>query len=231
MLRLAALSALVAMTGCVDTGDEGMIIRNVTAVSGDSCAFSGSPDQPFLAHGVVSSYSPVGYLFTPLIQSRVIADNDQQLQRTIQLRSANVRLVEKARSVNDGAPTQSEATRGEFSTLFAGALPPGGSVNVGFDLIPPHILRTLIPAATTDRVSVQLVATVTVVGDFTGDEITSTPFQFPVTVCNDCIVVDNGACPMTLGSPRAGNACNPYQDGIVDCCRDDANNLICPGSQ
>jgi hypothetical protein len=53
-----------------------------------------------------------------------------------------------------------------------------------------------------------------------------------VTVCNNtqglCVVVDNGVCPFT-GTPRTGNACNIFQDGVVDCCRDaTTNNLICP---
>ena len=45
---------------------------------------------------------------------------------------------------------------------------------------------------------------------------------------NDCVIVDQGTCADFMGTARTGNACNPFQDGPVDCCTDDAGALVCP---
>jgi hypothetical protein len=39
-------------------------------------------------------------------------------------------------------------------------------------------------------------------------------------------------CPLPIGSqPRMGNACNPAQDGTVDCCTDPTTMaLTCPAT-
>jgi hypothetical protein len=48
-----------------------------------------------------------------------------------------------------------------------------------------------------------------------------------VTVCSDCIINDLGACG-TKAAQNLGDPCNPYQDGIVDCCDTAGGGLICP---
>jgi hypothetical protein len=69
-------------------------------------------------------------------------------------------------------------------------------------------------------------------GDFYGEEIESENFTYPVTVCSDCVV--GGifpACPVpATATVRTGNPCNPFQDGIVDCC-DTGAGLLCPATQ
>ena len=96
MLRLTTLTAVLALTACAETGDEGMIVLNNTAVT-DTCSLSGAPSQPFIAHGQIWAKSPNGYFLTPLIQSRVTsADSVDDTQRTIFLSGANVSLEVKA---------------------------------------------------------------------------------------------------------------------------------------
>lgn len=240
MLRLASLTSalLLAVTsvGCANQGDEGMTVINNTAVSGTSCVLTGSPDQPFKSHGLIYALSPLGYTLTPLISSRVQMGtevNADDLQKTIFLRGADVTLTLKAVSVeNNGSftVTQKDTVVDQFGVLFAGSLPPAGSVNVGFEVIPPATLRTILGmAGATSGVNAEVLASVVVRGDLGGNEITSNTFEYPISVCTDCVVVNNGACPMT-GTPRTGDACNPFQDGTVDCCTDASNNLICPAS-
>jgi hypothetical protein len=213
-----------------------MTVINNTAVEGNSCTLSGSPDQPFKSHGLIWAYSPLGYQMTPLISSRVqvgMEEMPDDLQRTIFLRGADVTLTLKAVSVeNNGAftVTQKDTVVDQFGVLFAGSLPPAGSVNIAFEVISPSTLRNILGmAGATSGVSAEVLASVVIRGDLGGDEITSNTFEYPISVCTDCVVVNNGACPMT-GTPRTGDACNPFQDGIVDCCTDASNNLICPAS-
>src|ERR1043165_5095439 len=238
MLRLTTLTAVLALAACAGTGDEGMIVLNNTAVA-SSCTLSGATTQPFIAHGQIFAKSPNGYFLTPLIESRVeSADSVDDTQRTIFLTGANVSLEVKAVSIEhaDGSFANGPAitlNTPQFSALFSGSLPPAGSVNVGFAVIPPQALRQILTssgAGATDKMTAEVLATVNILGTLGGDSLESSPFQFPVAVCNNCVVVDNGACPMNIAAPRTGNACNVYQDGIVDCCHDASNNLVCPGS-
>jgi hypothetical protein len=238
MLRLATLTSALLLLGCADQGDEGMTVINNTAASG-SCVLSGATGQPFKSHGTIYALSPAGYLLTPLIQSRVTLGtelNADPLQKTIFLRGADVSLTLKAVSIETNGAytvTQPESNVGQFSVLFAGALPPGGSVNVGFEVITPAILRNILSASgvnlSTSDVNAEVLAEVTIRGDLGGDEVTSNPFQYPISVCTDCVVNNTGACPMT-GTPRSGDACNIFQDGVVDCCTDTAGALVCPAS-
>lgn len=242
MLRLATLASALLLVACADSGDEGMIVRNNTAVA-DTCTLTGEPGQPFKSRGTIYAFSPAGYLLTPLIESRIaLSVGDEQmvdpLQKTIQLRGADVSLTLKSVSVETNGSFNvqqlDQALGTPFSTLFAAPLPPNGSVNVGFEVIPPSLLREAIAASgadpNTSNINAEVLAQVTIRGELGGDELTSAPFHYPISVCNNCVVVDNGACPMNVAEVRIGDPCNVFQDGQVDCCRDEANNLICPGT-
>ena len=235
MLRLAALMP-IALVACVDNGDEGMYVVNNTAVT-TACALSGSPDQAFLGRGMIHYASPSAYVMTPLIQSRIASGESDvdEIQRTIQLRGADVTLTLKAVSVErDGqfTVTHPEADLTQFSVLFSGSLPPSGYVNSFVDIIPPATLRQVAQMSganvESEPFNAEVLAQVVIKGDINGDAIESAPYFYPVSVCNDCVVANLGACPLTV-SPRPGNACNPYQDGVVDCCVDASNRLVCPG--
>ncbi|MFL5307901.1 MAG: hypothetical protein ACJ8F1_21970, partial [Polyangia bacterium] len=58
-----------------------------------------------------------------------------------------------------------------------------------------------------------------------GRSLVSDPFNFPVEVCNGCLVGNVAPCPYKPAN--TGNACNPAQDDVVDCCTLNGN-LICP---
>jgi hypothetical protein len=229
MSRLVAIFYWpIALVACVDTGDEGMYVVNNTAISGTTCTLNGSLDQPFLSHGAIYSKSPLPYLFTPLIQSRIQSvDGVDDLSKTIQLSSADVKLTLKAMTIGT-TTTQSNTALPSFTSLFAGPLPPGGTVNVGFDLVPAGTIASLAAMGGAEF-SAEVLAEITVKGTLSGDEVTSQPYNFPVTVCTDCVVRNVGACPM-MGTPRTGNPCNPYQDGVVDCCDAGGGNLVCPAT-
>jgi hypothetical protein len=242
MLRLASLTSALLLTlmlvGCVSQGDEGMTVINNTAVSGDTCTLSGGEDQPFKSHGQIYALSPIGYTLTPLISSRVTLGtevNADPLQKTIFLRGADVTLTLKAISVETGGQftvTQKDTVVEQFGVLFAGSLPPSGSVNVAFEVIPPATLRSILGMAgapSTSGVTAEVVASVVVRGDLGGDEVKSNTFEYPISVCTDCVINVTGNCP-AAGTPRTGDACNMFQDGIVDCCVAPDNTLTCPAS-
>jgi hypothetical protein len=65
----------------------------------------------------------------------------------------------------------------------------------------------------------------TIHGDLGGDEVSASPFHFPISVCTDCVVNIVGACP--AAGTQTGNPCNVFQDGVVDCCTS-GSQLVCP---
>ena len=238
MLRVATLA--LALGACLaKTGDEGMYVLNNTAVSGTTCALNGTSTQAFLPRGEIYAQSPSAYLMTPLVQSKLsmpMMGEDPTL-KTIQLRSADVTLTLKSLSVQhtDGTftSTQPNSMLTQFTSLFSGALPPGGSVNVAFDAIPPAVLYQVVQSSganlMTERLNAEVLAEVTVKGTLGGDDLSAAPFYYPISVCNDCVVNIVGTCPVTT-TVMAGNPCNKYQDGTVDCCLSATNSLVCPAT-
>ena len=232
MLLLSSLGACVA-----DNGDEGIFITKNVAV-GDACSFDASESSPFLAHGTFSIHSNASYQLHPQMKSRVVAGAGQTDARTIILRGARVELDFADTSLFSASELTDLRSQGitRFETLFTAPLPPGGIADGDVDLIPVSVLDRIIAkrpevlgtGAASFRTEV--IARVTVFGDMSGSEVTSQEFQYPVTICNDCVANVLGTCPLPTGTTvRQGNACNPYQDGVVDCCAS-GNDVICPAT-
>jgi hypothetical protein len=221
---LTISAAALALGGCPanNNGDAPMVVLNNSAVTQGSttCTLSGDPNQPFTSQGVISTLSPVPYLLTPLIESRITALAGQESQRTISLQGADVTL-----SSSVALPSTS------FQSLASGFLAPnGGTTNVTINLVPVDDITAIANTLGTNPGSVEVVASVTLFGLLGGDRVDAVLFQYGVTVCNNCVVFDNGACPLTVTTARLGNPCNVFQDGNVDCCRDGNNALVCPGT-
>jgi len=51
-----------------------------------------------------------------------------------------------------------------------------------------------------------------------------------VTICNDCVLQNIGTCGMVTPM-GAANPCNPFQDGVLDCCTVMGTSTVqCPAS-
>ncbi|MBA3452414.1 MAG: hypothetical protein H0T42_04880 [Deltaproteobacteria bacterium] len=243
LFSIPALGALftAALGGCAaDNGDEGIFITS-NVVPGEGCALVASAGEPFLSHGTFSVFSRSGYEFHPQMKSRIIATATQIDARTIIMEGARVTLTFPDESVFSAAQQDDLRSRGvmRFSSLFSAPLPPNGGLADGsFDIITTALLDELVaakgagilaPGAPSFRAEV--VATVVVYGDMSGEEVTSQEFQYPVTICNDCVVNVLGSCPLPAGTTlvNEGNSCNPYQDGVADCCRM-GDDVVCPAT-
>lgn len=228
MILAAALGACVA-----DNGDEGIfILKNVAP--GDECVFDANESSPFIAHGTWSVLSPSGYRFHPQMRSRITALAGEEDQRTVITRGArvNIEITDPTLAGQlDLARLQAEGVT-RFESLFSAPIAPnGGITDAGFDLMTRRLIDEI--AAVRPEIGTgeavfrtELIATAVVYGDMSGSEVTSQEFRFPVTLCNDCVVNVVGTCPVT-GSPRPGNPCNAFQDGVVDCCTSDGD-VYCP---
>ena len=211
-----------------DTGDESMFLSKNVA-PGDGCIFTATATELFNPHGAYSLFARRGYDLFPQVVSTISATETTVEQRTIQIRGARVDLaMADGSAVN--APTH-------FESLFAAPVPPNGGLADGaFELIPTSFAAAVAAAnnitpATTSVFKAEVIAKVVLFGDLTGTEVLSQEFQYPVTLCNDCVTNIVGTCPLpsTAVVTNVGNSCNPYQDGYVDCCSS-GNNVICPAT-
>jgi hypothetical protein len=245
MLRLFILLCVVA--GCAaDEYGSFVILNNQAPPSGDVCAFTADENNAFITRGQLSTSVPSSYLLTPLFASRIKADMGKELQRTVALHGARIDLTVGPILTIEGGVTstieidptdpelgQSVAGVTKFQTLFSAALPPNGFSAASFDLVPAQVVDLVVARAQpsiTRAIHAQVVANVVAFGDLQGTEIVGDPFQYPVTICSDCVVSNLGLCSdIPLGDTgRAGNPCNPFQDGALDCCIGSAGQAVCP---
>jgi hypothetical protein len=234
VVPVVGFALVVWLGGCTsDSGDGGIIVlKNVRADS--SCNVNASETETGLSHGSLELLSPGGYLFIAQMRSRITALSGQEDQRTIIISGANVDIAFPNSSLFSEAELAElrAANLLRFKTLFSAALRPnGGLTDAGFELIPGELVERVAAKLGTSPARIQVVATFTIEGDMSGAEVTSQPFSFPVTLGRGAVFNNAGACPLAndFGMPRTGYACNPAQDGIVDCCSiGDGETLRCP---
>lgn len=241
MHRLLLLT--LATAACVaDSGDEAFVVLN-NITPDENCGVSAMAGGEFTPRGTIYLGSPQPYTLTPLIESRITATATNTSQRTVALQGARVDLAIEAVTVTNGdavervefSESEISALQAEgslrFTSLFSAPLEPGGLTATQFDIVSVGALAAVRAktAGMTGVVRAQFVATSTVYGLLGDDEVEGVPFVYPVTGCTDCIVnVVAQSCPAPLGTQvRAGNGCNVFQDGVVDCCLG-PNGLICP---
>lgn len=229
MLRtLTTLVPTVALAACVanDNSDSPMVVLQNSAIPPGqlTCTFlTTGVATPLLPFGVISTASTNPYLLAPLIQSRITAAAGQELQRTILIEGADVTLT-----VASPAGITLTGADGAFQSLFSGSVAPNmGTTQEIMQLIPASAIATIAASAGTTAFHAQVVANVKVFGTLAGDRVESLPFQYGVTVCNDCIINNLGACP-AAGTIRIGDPCNIFQDSPVDCCTEASGSLTCP---
>ncbi len=228
MHRLTLLLVVVTASACADSGDEGFFIRN-NIKAGEGCAVT--PGGAFLSRGTMALGASTPYTLTPEIVSRITATQDNQNQRTVALRGARVELSVEGMTVNGESAAPPSLTNSKFTSLFSASLSPEGATTASFDAVSTAAINELSEKAPAGRVQIQLLAKVIVYGNLGGgdDEMEGVPFYYPITACNDCVVNVVGSCPLPFGTvPRAGNDCNVFQDGVVDCCVDADGFAICP---
>jgi hypothetical protein len=206
-IRLCWTAALARAAGCTtESGESMVILQNQVPEAG--CVIPGGATPTFRSRGVIDVESGDGYVFTPVVQSRVEGDD-----RLIAVRGADVELTfpEGDFSADEGL------TR--FSQAFSGTIEPGGSAGFGFIIIPRGLLDRIGDDLGSGG-SMQVTAEVVVFGDLNGGDVESVPFIYPVDVCEGCLKIDNGDCgALPEGfEPSQGGECNLLQDAIVDCC-------------
>lgn len=226
MFRAYATLVLAAAlaTGCsATTGDDSMfIVNNSAAPTTGACSFTGQAGQSFTSSGLIDTATRAGYLFTPLVQSNIVAAQGQEAARTIEVLGANIDLA----FVSSSDSTTVNLPSSHYSVLTSGSLPPGTTQNFSLEIIPATVIAAAKPMTATGTVTLD--ATVQMFGRLGGSKVSGRPFDYPVTVCNGCLITNAGPCGGMV-APASTNVCQPYQDAKVTCCTDmTTGKLDCP---
>ena len=234
---LAAVALSAALAGCLaDTGDGGiLVLRNIHPDT--SCVGTGLDSEPTRSSGTIELAVPSSYVFFAQMKSRITALTGQEDQRTIITTGAKVDIAFPNSTVFSDTELAQLKSSGltHFESLFSQVIKPGGTSDAAFTLIPEPLVRQVAAKAATSGFSLDAVATFTVEGQMAGSKVTSQVFNYPVTLGLGRVVNVLGTCPLPKGTmvTHTGYVCNPFQDGVIDCCTNGtgaAQTLTCPAT-
>ena len=250
---LSGVFAAALAAGCtVDTGDTTVLVLGDMAPM-SMCMFQPALIGPFLSGGTLdvsssrmAGQSTVqrGYDFAPLIENETVADTSNQAlvgRRTFIVTGAHVDISFNDTNTFSTADQQTLHDMGltHFDALFAGSVQPNGGLGVfSVEIIPAALIDRILakypPTSGTyvPFTAVGMSAKVVVYGTMGGGATEAGEFDFPVTVCDTCLLDNVGPCASLLSSfqPRTGGVCESNQDGVTDCCTDASTppKLVCP---
>jgi hypothetical protein len=237
---VAALLPL-AFAACGRVPGQFEILNNQVPTMSGGCEIMVNPmiyrGQGTLDVGVVQPGYGTAYELFPLVENNlpggVMAGHDPN---QIQLSGFDVDISvlgtapPAAAQVISNAETANPALLHYRVPWSGGVSSGGGQIATAVSVVPVDLAGALLTngglgtsPALTLNVRVEALGTTT-----NGTTMTSDPFNYPIQVCNGCLVGNVAPCPLKTVT-NAGNACNPAQDAIVDCCTDNGA-LICPAT-
>lgn len=215
---------------CVEN-DQSIFVRAVLAPSTNrqngTCVYTDDPQQAQLFEGTFDVGVRDNYFAIVLVGNQMLGRGDPANGRAesnrVHLNGAVVRVTEPGG--NEIAEFTSLATG--FADIQQNNNPDYGTMGiVGIDAPTSATLRGLLPNRTaTKQVVLQVKAFGKTLG---GIDLESGEFQFPLKVCNGCLVsrvldpaLPNDACPATTGTGGGGGTalfpCFPGQDEATPC--------------
>jgi hypothetical protein len=117
-----------------------------------------------------------------------------------------------------------------YSTPWSASVGSGGGLTATLVAAFPVELAARVKATGAvgiSRTSMAVNLHVRAFGSTTTQDFESDPLDFPVYVCDGCLVANVLTCPFPSAPANPGNPCNVSQDNFVDCCSLNGD-LICP---
>lgn len=219
---MAVLSA-----GCIAEDLTLIVFQNQQAEEG--CVIPSGVEAAFLSTGLLDLSGERGYVVSPVLQNGASVDEISPNQNVVLVSGADVelRVASTARSIE--VVTMLAAMQQHLRThYFSASIVGGGSAGVAFPAIDVDQVRVLRDLLGDE--SVPLVARIEVFGVIDGSrDVRTPPFDYPITVCEGCLVEDLGACNAIELEVviKQGGACNIFQDQPVSCC-DNGDMRVCP---
>ena len=239
-LLASSLTAALALAACVDdNADSGLTILHIVKPE-DGCVF-GVATGSYLPAGVIQVDSPQGYVMAPEVRNDLaLADGEAATPKTVFLTGAKVDLSFYDETLFTAAEQAEMQTSGEtrYQIPLSGSVDPNHGLNVlPFEVLSLSFIRAVgarLPAPTEADPLPKTVVNVQfrMTGVRGGSSLESNVFNYPITICSNCVRHFVGACAdlnqTFVAAP--GGACGPLQDGALDCC-DDNGTLVCPAER
>lgn len=230
----AFVLAALAVTGCGRVPGQFEILNDQVPSAG-TCSVPVSPTE-YMGEGlmdvsIVRAAFTSAYLFFPLIENNLPGTGAPNDPNQIQISGFDVDIsgIGPATASAQQVLDDNQALLHFRVPWSGGVSSAGGQISAMVEAVPVPLAVQLASAGGLGVIpSLTLNLRVQAVGATnSGRSLTSDPFNFPLKVCNGCLVGHVAPCPYTPAN--TGNACNPAQDQIVDCCTENGN-LICPAA-
>jgi hypothetical protein len=228
------VGGIVAIAACKHD-DSTLFVQDVLegqpVTAGELCSFTADPTQPFISSGVLDIALRSGYSATYLLGNQAVPEvNSQQLQTETNIITVQGAVV---RVTDTFGVQQSTFTRLAAATLYpsSGSLPGYAPITIEILDAPTLSGDAFLQATVLAGGIARLVTYVTFFGVTTGgDSVQSDAFEFPVDVCDTCLIGFSAAdenplepepnCLVAASSTTASSLpapCVPGQDSVIDC--------------
>jgi hypothetical protein len=221
---LLVAAATVGATGC-STNDVSLSILQMQAVTRTNMcvAMPGGVGTLSRNRGLldVSLVTTSGYIAIPVVRNNLPTNLNGVEFNAIQLTGANVKLE----NVDGTTLTLGNGQSSFFYASAGGRLDPGGTSAMFVEVLPAPAAKSLagmIPA----NGLFSVIAEVKPVGMHSSDQVVGGPIDFPIDLCNGCLVDVVSACPLPKGTVVV-SPCFPQQDEVSTCCTDPTQGLLC----
>jgi len=248
---LAGIAALV-LAGCGLPPGQFIIVQD--QVPDPGCVIPTTLGAVYRATGdldvrVVSSTAVAGYVLFPLLQNNLSPPQGQASDpNRIALSGYDVHvtlapdatltgpITDLFNGLESGQPNGVPSPLVEFSVPTSGSVASGGgNTSSAVDVVQAELARqmhTMWTLSPSMPAYIYLTAIVRARGKTLQGSVESDAFNFPIRVCDGCLIANVDSlpvCPVTQAPTNVGNTCNVAQDGFVDCCTF-GDELVCPSA-
>jgi hypothetical protein len=230
----AAAAALLTAVGCGRVPGQFEILNGQVPTAGTSCTI---PVEETVYQGsgtldvsIVRSDFHSAYLFFPLIENNLPGTGTPNDPNQIHVTAFDVDITTIGSATPGAQQVMSSADPAllHFQVPWSGGVSSnGGHISAAVEAVPVDLAVQLASAGGLGsgpglRLNLKVAARGTT---NSGRSLVSDPFDYPIEVCNGCLVGNVAPCPYKPAN--TGNPCNPAQDDVVDCCTLNGN-LVCP---
>jgi hypothetical protein len=249
---LAIVAGVGAVVSACAHDDSTIFIYNAiapTAVApGAECVFSANPSQTFLPSGELDVSLGASYRAEFLVGNQMVAQVDPTVPRTetsiVDIQGAVVRITA---ANGTQLTTYTDPTAGSIPAASGGT---PGYLAISVTIVNPATVAQLFPQLSDGGFGgfvgpgheVKLITYTKMFGKTLGGQyVESNEYEFPVTLCSDCLISFTQAdisplCPVAnclgVGNTTATVPCSPGQDLATDCslCRGSDNPFCSPNA-
>lgn len=226
-LLLVGLTTAVLTAGCADDSVSMTVLSFEALESASNCiAMATATDIRTTGVLDVSLLGAQGYVAFPVIRNNEVINMpfaNAPDYNIIQIQGVDVSLklpTELAGTV--------KASDLKFFVPAAVALDPGVQNVVQAEILPLTVVSQF--AGSLGNSVHTVIASVRPVGVQNGDQMIGGPADFPVQVCDGCLIDMAGACPLSSTAKIGTGGCIPGQDDVLTCCKDPTTSATLCGS-